>query len=139
MNGHVDEESEAEVSKLDELIEWHEKHATYYTDSAVLQQTHRDTAEALRLCRDVAEALVKSVHAMRAPLDDWKGHVEAAALEKANAALAAAKLSEARARACELAKALIANTQGMSEGECGFWEHIEPLKTALAAAEKGSA
>jgi len=57
----------------------------------------------------------------------------------APALLAAAKLSEARARACELAKALIANTQGMSEGECGFWEHIEPLKTALAAAEKGSA
>ena len=77
------------MSKLDELIEWHEKHATYYTDSAVLQQAHRDTAESLRLCRDVTEALVKSVHAMRAPLDDWKGHVEAAALEKANAALAA--------------------------------------------------
>jgi hypothetical protein len=59
--------------------------------------------------------------------------------EECSALLTAAKLSEARARACELAKALIANTQGMSEGECGFWEHIEPLKTALADAEKGSA
>lgn len=47
------------MSKLDELIEWHEKHATYYTDSAVLQQTHRDTAEALRLCRDYIEATEK--------------------------------------------------------------------------------
>lgn len=42
------------MSKLDELIDWHEKHATYYTDSAVLQQTHRDTAEALRKLKALA-------------------------------------------------------------------------------------
>jgi len=80
--------TEAEVSKLDKLIAAHEHHADPEQDGMIAEQ-HRDTAEALRLCRDVTEALVKSVHAMRAPLDDWKGHVEAAALEKANAALAA--------------------------------------------------
>lgn len=81
------------MSKLDELIEEMERCATVGKRGAGMSfigmTTARDTAEALRLCREVTEALVKSVHAMRAPLDDWKGHVEAAALEKANAALAA--------------------------------------------------
>lgn len=56
----------------------------------VCQRATAADARLIAAAPELMEALRLAVHAMRAPIDGWKGEVERLALDKANAAIAKA-------------------------------------------------
>ena len=58
--------------------------ATYFAERNSARDAWRDR---VKRCEALEAALTLAVHAMRAPLDDWKGECERRALDAANAAL----------------------------------------------------